>query len=117
MIRDPNAPACPEPDEPRVPRVFLQEPGWRIARKSNSEREFCHNIAPGDETYHRLSDGELHVVSHDEKLCLPCADRRGLLRFEPKGLRGKPAPIVEIDGPSQPGDTFKVVERREDRPE
>ncbi|QDV32805.1 hypothetical protein [Tautonia plasticadhaerens] len=111
MIRDPNVP-IPErtdQDEPNVPRVFLREPGWRVGMKHGSEREFCHNIAPGEEAYHRLSDGELFVHSADERLCLPCADRRGLLHFEPKGL-GKARDIIELDGPAQPGDTFKVID-------
>jgi len=111
MIRNPNVPI---PDrglheEPMVPRVFLREPGWKIALKAGSEREFCHNIAPGEEAYHRLSDGELFVYSPEEKLCLPCADRRGLLHFEPKGLR-KAVRAFELEGPAEAGDTFKVVE-------
>ena len=115
MIRDPNVPIPDrgEQDAPLVPRVFLREPGWKVGMKVGSEREFCHNIAPGDEAYHRLSDGELFVFSPDERLCLPCADRRGLLHFEPKGLR-KAMPTFEVDGPSGPGETFKVVDRNEE---
>jgi hypothetical protein len=113
MIRDPNAPIT-EPDDPLVPRVFLREPGWRVGMKVGSDREFCHNITPGEDAYHRLSDGELFVHSTEEKLCLPCADRRGLLHFEPKGL-GKPKDIVELGGPALPDDTFKVIDPDEDR--
>ena len=107
MIRDPNAPLPDrnEPNEPIVPRVFLREPGWKVAMKVGSDREFCHNIAPGEDAYHRLSDGELFIYSPDERLCLPCADRRGLLHYEPKGLR-KPMRTLEVGGPAQPGETF-----------
>lgn len=113
MIRHPNDPASERPDdEGIIPRLFLREPGWRVALKVGSDREFCHNIAPGEASYHRLSDGELYVYHGDEKLCLPCADRRGLLHHEPKALRPAPA-ILEVEGPAEPGATFQVVERRE----
>lgn len=106
MIRDPNH---PEDVEPVVPRLFLREPGWTIALKAGSDREFCHSMAPGEDAYHRLSDGELYLRSPEEKLCLPCADRRGLLQYEPRGLRNPVRP-PQIEGPAEPGDTFKLVE-------
>ncbi len=72
---------------PGLPRLFLFEPGWRITRKASSEREFCYQIAPGQDYYHRLLDGEIYLFKADEKLCLPCAARRGLLAQDPKILR------------------------------
>ena len=72
---------------PSLPRLFLFEPGWRIGRKASSEREFCYTIAPGQDYYHRLLDGEVYLFKADEKVCLPCAARRGLLRYDPKLLR------------------------------
>jgi hypothetical protein len=77
-----------------LPRLFLREPGWKIAMKNGSEREFCHAITPGQDHYHRLADGEIYLVRGDERLCLPCAGRRGLLVSEPKVLR---EPVVSID--------------------
>jgi hypothetical protein len=70
-----------------IPRLFLFEPGWRVGLKSGSEREFCYSIAPGQNHYHRLMDGEIFLQRVDEKICLPCAARRGLLAFDPKVLR------------------------------
>lgn len=115
MIRDPNAPLPDHgSDDSTLPRVFLREPGWYVSLKVGSVREFCHSIAPGDDAYHRLADGELFVHSSDEKLCLPCADRRGLLHFEPKGL-GKPRDLSHWEEIAQPGETFKIVEIDTDR--
>lgn len=110
MIRDPNTP-IPEhgPDDAMVPRIFLREPGWRVGLKIGSEREFCHNMAPGEDAYHRLADGEVFLHSSDERLCLPCAERRGLLHFEPKALR-QPMRTFELEGPAKPGETFKVID-------
>ena len=56
-------------------------------RKAGSEREFCYQIAPGQDYYHRLLDGEIYLHKADEKICLPCAARRGLLTYDAKTLR------------------------------
>ena len=113
MIFDPNDPAI-EPIEPDVPRLFLREPGWRVGLKVGSAREFCHSTAPGEDAYHRLSDGELFLYSPEERLCLPCADRRGLLHYEPKGLR-KPMLTFEVESPAAPEETFKLIDPNEER--
>src|SRR4051812_37798550 len=72
-----------------LPRLFIFEPGWRVSVKHGSHREFCYTMAPGQDYYHRLLDGELYVYHGDERLCLSCAARRGLISFEPRML-GKP---------------------------
>jgi hypothetical protein len=79
-------------DEPRetVDRLFIREPGWEVRLKVGSLREFCFTAAPGQDHYHRLSDGEIYLQNGDEKLCLPCADRQGILAREPRRL-GRPA--------------------------
>jgi len=74
-------------ETPALPRLFIREPGWRIGVKLGSERVFCYMIAPGEEAYHRLRDGEIILIQGEEKLCLTCAWRRGLLSLSPKGLR------------------------------
>ncbi len=110
MIFDPNQPQTADEQEPITPRLFLREPGWRIGHKHGSDREFCHSIAPGQNYYHRLSDGEIFVYTGEEKLCIPCADRRGLLHFEPRTLR----PALQgryVEGPAHPDDTIPVADR------
>jgi hypothetical protein len=79
-----------EPERDDVPpprRMYLHEPGWRIKLKVGNDREFCYMTAPGQDYYHRVYDGELYVQRGDERLCMACAQRRGLLSFEPKQLR------------------------------
>lgn len=77
----------PTAEAPTLPRMFLFEPGWRVGMKVGSEREYCYSAAPGQNYYHRLVDGELYLYHADEKICIPCAGRRGLLNFEPRPLR------------------------------
>ncbi len=75
-----------EPGSLPVPqRLFLHEPGWRVALKLGSDRIFCYMMAPGQDFYHRLLDGELYIYHGDERICLECAARRGLLTCESLG--------------------------------
>jgi hypothetical protein len=74
-------------------RMYLSEPGWRIGVKSGSDREFCYMMMPGQDFYHRLLDGEIFLHRHEEKLCLACASRRGLLVAEPRRLREAVIPV------------------------
>jgi hypothetical protein len=71
----------------KTPRLFIHEPGWKVGQKTDASREFCYMIAPGDTWHHRLRNGEIIVSRAEEKLCLRCAARRGLLSFEAKNLR------------------------------
>jgi hypothetical protein len=92
------------------PRLFLREPGWRIGQKVGSVREFCYMTAPGQDYYHRLLDGELFVFHGDEKLCLACADRRGLLSQEARPLRD-PVQSIEIPVGEEEGSSVFRLER------
>jgi hypothetical protein len=73
--------------------MYLTEPGWRIGVKHGSDREFCYMRAPGQDFYHRLLDSEVFLHREDEKLCLACAARRGLLTSEPKRLQEAIIPL------------------------
>jgi len=96
----PSAVSRPSPEEPEedsqdIPRsrMYLAEPGWRIGVKVGSDREFCYNRAPGQDFYHRLLDGEVFLQRAEEKLCVACASRRGLIATEPKQLREAIVPL------------------------
>jgi hypothetical protein len=115
------APTPPEPQEPSPAphRLFLFEQGWGVGLKVGSERVFCYMMAPGQDYYHRLLDGELYLFRGDERLCLACASRRGLLSFEPRGLREPMEPVDLIDdlqGLSDPldGGEFDLVPGTDD---
>ena len=81
---------------PNPRRLFLYESGWRVELKLGSDREFCYTIAPGQDCYHRLADGEIYLVRGEEKVCIPCANRRRLLEYGPTVLRERAVPI-DID--------------------
>lgn len=86
--------SLPPGDVPDVPRLFLREMGWTFATKNGTEREYCYAMYPGQDFYHRLMDGELFLQGTEERLCVPCAARRGLIAFAPRVLR---EPVVGLD--------------------
>lgn len=94
-----------------LPRLYLREPGWRVAVKQDSQREFCYTVSPGEDHYHRLSAGEIYLFRGDEKICFRCADRYGILEMAPRPLRDPVAPprleateVVPFDlAPHPPG--------------
>jgi hypothetical protein len=73
--------------------MYLLEPGWIIGVKVGNDREFCYMMTPGQDYYHRLLDGEIYLSHDDERLCLACAARRGLLASGPRRLREVVIPI------------------------
>jgi len=77
-------------------RLFLFESGWRISIKTDSQRAYCYMMAPGQDYYHGLLDGEVFLQRGEQRYCMACAIRRGLVALEPRRL-------PEIAGPV-PGD-------------
>jgi hypothetical protein len=84
-------------------RLFLYEPGWSVGLKVGSDRVFCYMMAPGQDYYHRLLDGELYIYNHEERICFACAERRGLVAFEPRSLRSSITTTDVEAGPSIEG--------------
>lgn len=57
---------------------FPDSDGWELRVKSGP-REYCSHRNPGEEWFHLLLDGELFLQFGEEKICLNCAYRNGLL--------------------------------------
>lgn len=103
----------PTPPAREALRLFLYEPGWGVDLKSGSDRVFCYMMAPGQNYYHRLLDGELYLRNHEERLCFACAERRGLIVFTPKALR-EPLSAIDLDAdPSTRGFPLEGEEENE----
>jgi hypothetical protein len=94
-------------DHPAPRRLYLHEPGWQVGLKIGSERELCSTMAPGQDFYHRLSDGEVYLYRNEERICVACAERRGLLAYEPRYLR---EPVVALDLEASEGTSEIEVE-------
>lgn len=62
-------------------RLYLPgwEAGWQVQLKTTWDREYCFAKNPGEEFYHLLMAGELYVQYDEEKFCLECARRRGVI--------------------------------------
>jgi len=69
------------PEEAEDTRLYLPgwESGWRVRLKTTWDREYCFATNPGEEFYHLLMAGEVYVEYDEEKYCLGCARRRGVI--------------------------------------
>ena len=82
----PELPAPAETDSPLsddpIPDTRLYVPDhedWEVHIKRDSERMFCYSKHPGQDWFHLLLSGEIYVSRQDEKYCLRCALRMGIL--------------------------------------
>ena len=68
MNPEPTPTPTPEPRPTLPPRAGL------AGRAEGRQRaEFCYMMAPGQDYYHRLLDGEVYLFNGDERVCLACA--------------------------------------------
>lgn len=69
-------------DADPVPDVRLYVPDsedWQARVKTDSEKIYCYQKNPGENYFHLILSGELYLVNGNEKLCLRCALRRGVV--------------------------------------
>jgi len=71
----------PDGDANGDSRLYLPgwEEGWQVRLKTNWDREYCFAKNPDEEFHHLLMAGELYVELDEEKFCLECARRRGVI--------------------------------------
>ena len=110
---------------------FPDSEGWEFRVKSGP-REYCSHRNPGEEWFHLLLDGELFLQFGEEKICLNCAVRSGLLtddrlywqkghrrqRIFPKSENDpvvQSAPEISTDLPDQPLATESDLENPNER--
>lgn len=78
----PQSNAMPEEFTPAEGDCRLYHPdaeGWHAAIQSGVDRHHCYAKAPGQDYFHLIVPGEIYVQKGDEKLCLMCALRMGVL--------------------------------------
>lgn len=101
---DPDHPAdLPQPlelrDVPEDRRLYVPYPdGWTVHIKTDGFREYCHFKAPGEDYFHLLLQGEIHLQYNDAKFCLNCASRYAHVTddrlFWQNGVRRHRDPLV-----------------------
>ena len=61
-------------------RLYLPFPeGWQAHVKIGWEKDYCYAKNPGEDYFHLIMSGEIFVQNGDEKLCLTCAYRQGVI--------------------------------------
>lgn len=100
-----NYPYRPDPDEPtgstdpppQQPaessdsRLYVHSSeGWQARIKQGWEKQYCYSRFPGEEHFHLILNGEIFLEHSDEKLCLTCAMRRGVITTDRLFWQQKP---------------------------
>ena len=61
-------------------RLYVTDPeAWQVVVKPDSDRMYCYQKHPGEDYFHVIASGEIYLIGGDEKLCLKCALRRGVV--------------------------------------
>jgi hypothetical protein len=61
-------------------RVYVTDPlDWEARIKHDSEKMYCYQKNPGEDYFHLIVNGEIYLVRGDEKYCLRCAQRDGVV--------------------------------------
>lgn len=69
-----------QPDDVPDVRLYVTDPeDWQVHLKQDSEKVYCYQKNPGQNYFHLILKGEIYLTNNDEKLCLRCALRRGVL--------------------------------------
>lgn len=68
-----------EQDVPDI-RIYVAQPdGWTGHVKQSWDKEYCFHKKPGEDYFHLLMHGEVYLQHDDEKVCLQCALRNGIV--------------------------------------
>ena len=84
---------------------------WQVRVKSGP-REYCYYQTPGEDWFHTLVDGELFLQNGEEKICLNCAIRRGILTDNRLFWQTGRQPARLFDGSSTP--SWSSLDRKAD---
>lgn len=61
-------------------RLYVPDPeDWQARVKYDSLKAYCYQKNPGEDYFHLILAGEIYLQNGDEKLCLRCALRRGVI--------------------------------------
>jgi hypothetical protein len=72
----------PVGDVPDI-RLYVALPdGWSAHVKQSWDKEYCFHKKPGEDFFHLLMHGEIYVQKDDERLCLQCAFRDGVVTHD-----------------------------------
>jgi len=72
----------PQP-EPKDFRLYVPDTDhWQASLKTDWNKEYCYSQTPGEDFFHRLVSGEIYLRKGDEKYCLNCAMRLGILSLD-----------------------------------
>ncbi|WP_339729097.1 hypothetical protein [uncultured Gimesia sp.] len=75
--RNQNAPDSDQDARLYVPSNDVEN--INVAVKTSSSKEYCFSKFPGQDHFHLLMHGEVHVTNGHDMYCVECAFRHGFL--------------------------------------
>jgi hypothetical protein len=72
----------PPPPEHDMRLYAPNHEGWEAHVKQGWDKQYCYYKQPGEDHFHLLVAGELYLQHGDEKVCLSCALRNGILTMD-----------------------------------
>ncbi len=64
-------------------RMYLPHAeGWLAHVKTGWDKQYCYAKNPDEDFFHLIVNGEFYLQHGDEKYCLNCAMRQGILTTE-----------------------------------
>ena len=73
-------------------RLYLaRSENWQAHLKVGWEKLYCYAKFPGEDYFHLLMNGEIYLKHGDEKYCLACACRMGILTTDRLHWQHRPA--------------------------
>lgn len=80
MENDSNSDPRPSGTASAEHRLYVPDAeAWTARIKVGWDKEYCYAKFPGQDYLHLLLNGEIYLQSKEEKLCLTCALRRGVV--------------------------------------
>lgn len=74
-------------------RLYVPHPeGWKAQIKVGWEKHYCYAKNPGEDYFHLILNGEIFLSNGDEKLCLRCAARQGIITTDRLYWQHQPRP-------------------------
>lgn len=80
MPADNKQPSHEAPRAEKDHRLYVPDSAdWEARVKQGWEKAYCYLQNPGEDHFHLLLNGEVYLQRGDEKLCLNCAIRQGVV--------------------------------------
>lgn len=93
MSTTPSDPGSPSEGKAKDWRLYIpHHDGWVAQIKTSSEKDYCYSKNPGEDYFHLIVPGEIHLRQGHDVYCLNCAIRMGIISTDRLFWQNREAP-------------------------